>query len=587
MELSLSLRPLLLYPSAAFLDVDEVLRGESERLDSLTEPFAKLETFPTHHGVANWRIDGCGPGGTQLYVVPLFLPRITPLAIDVFIPDPRDYSFQLGRYLEVYRLCHQGDGSIAGLKIIDHIVCGLQHWLAGSGDLNKTLQALPFGSQIIINSITSNPLDMDIVLVPGYEVERRMVSLHALKDMWQSDILPERWPPVIDIEELDLYSRLKDSISVVRIVGQPDRGRLVFKYSLQQFPYLYHELRLLMTLPPHPNILASPAYIVTKKCSFGGKLGVCGFLIPFYESGSLGEIIPKQAVRRTLTVERKFGWAIQATQAMIHLLKNCQTYFSDLRPDNIISSLRDDGIEELKIIDFEQRGNWYTWSPPEVFYLEYLQLLGQSDEVPEEYRLKCKSWLHKINCGRGKLVETYDNNPLGYNEAWNCLSSAQQESATVYMLGKLLWCIFEEIEVTSPFETFLRSRSMESPLEFPNFVRTPELLRGFILDCTVGAPEHDGHVSSLVRIGSEIYTRGNLKQSLEQSSTAIVKEILTASKSWWQGECERMEIFIQQLERRSVTNHGGRESSGQEPIFQRPSLNQVLKMLEDAQRELG
>lgn len=38
---------------------------------------------------------------------------------------------------------------------------------------------------------------------------------------------------------------------------------------------------------------------------------------------------------------------------------------------------------------------------------------------------------------------TYNNPPLGYNVPWNSLSRQEHEYAEVYMLGRLMWCVWE------------------------------------------------------------------------------------------------------------------------------------------------
>jgi len=97
MELAASLIPIICSPACAFVDPDTfdstskdepILPTPDYRLylNELLERFESLQ----------WRIDGSGGGGTQFFIIPLFMgPKITPSRIDLFIPDRKLHSLGL------------------------------------------------------------------------------------------------------------------------------------------------------------------------------------------------------------------------------------------------------------------------------------------------------------------------------------------------------------------------------------------------------------------------------------------------------------------------------------------------------------
>jgi hypothetical protein len=569
MDLAASLHSVISNPGAAFLDPNDY-KFDQEPLSGDTAdicPLAPHEDQHSGNSKSNWRLDGCGSGGTQLYIVPLFLPTSTPLRIDTFIPDQSIHSSTLRKSLDSSALCHQGDGALEELSIVRHILQGLEHWKVDQVGLDERWASLPFGSQIIIDKLTPNPRDMHILLIPGYDVERKMLSVDSLRSMWSSSLFTAEWPRAVDIHTLQLQRQLNDSVSVVRFADQV----LVFKSSNQGFHYLYHELKVLLTMPPHPNIIQAPKYLVTKRCRFGGKIGICGILLPFYPLGSLRDYIPSQAAQGALTVGKKIKWARQVTSALCHITYRAGSYFSDLRPDNVVlSSASDPGSEDAVLIDFEQRGNWFTWSPPEIYFREYLQHLAEAPQVPEDYRDRCVRILRSLRCGLpAEKDSAYRDAERGPNEVWNSLTPVEQESATVFLLGKFLWCLFEEVVSVSSSDTIWRSAvGLRKDVEFPAFERTPRDMRGVIRDCTEGAPEWEGRFFGLVRRGSRVFPRG--REGCEGEGRATAEETLLASKMWWEEEVARMEAFFA-----DAGSYGG-------GFRGRPSLREVLNVLDGA-----
>jgi hypothetical protein len=51
-------------------------------------------------------------------------------------------------------------------------------------------------------------------------------------------------------------------------------------------------------------------------------------------------------------------------------------FYSDLKPTNILMVSSDQILSTL-LIDFELVCAWFSWSPPEVYYLSYIQHLAR------------------------------------------------------------------------------------------------------------------------------------------------------------------------------------------------------------------
>jgi serine/threonine protein kinase len=579
MDIAASLFEALCTPVAPFLELAEILSDEPPAgNEELLQPFM-VQAPRTELNNSLWSIDGCTAGGTQLFTVPRFLSRQIPLRVDLLIPDQRHHPQCIRRMLRSASLCHAPSRTAKYHPLVQHVLEGLENWTRLKEGFWDAFGSLPFGSRLILVEITPSPQAMQFFLSPEYELERKMLSFDTLKASWKTSDLLQPYPPTMDLTELEVERHVQDSITFVRITREPEQGILVFKSSNSGVHYLYNELRTLLTIPGHRNIIIRPKYIVTKRCCFGSKIGVCGFLLPYYPIGSLRDSIPRLRLGEEgmSTVSRL---AVQICNGLLHLQETADIYHSDLRPDNILlSQMNDSNSLDAILIDFEQRGNWYTWSPPEVTYLQYLQDLLQSDSVPEANKTDCIALLQSVNCEIGPISEAhrYKNCVGGCNEAWNCLSARQRESAAVYLFGKLIWCLFEGVSTVSAFDNIWHSGPDDGAIEFPEFtVRTPVQIRELVLECTNGAPEHEGtSFSAVVREGDKMILRSRPEGSVTKTSSA--QEILEASKAWWKTELKRARSF---LEKSSRLQEGRLEEFWIGPCYTRPTLREVLGRLE-------
>jgi len=590
MELAASLIPTLSSPICAFVDIEEFMR-ESDSSEVLHLPFPDyLERIrktvkETRH--PRWRIDGCGNGGSQFFAIPLFMhPEITPLRIDVYIPDQRLHPPELRNMLQSSALCQATTVDINEIGIVQYILIALENWSNKQDALKERFVSLPFGSRIVLPTLVPDPTDVEIYISPGHHIERKLLSLDSLKSML--DLPASIWPVVIDIERLHLHKQIKDSISLVSLKDEPSLEFMVFKSCIHGIDYLYHELKQLLSLPPHPNILRSPTHLVSKKCKFGGKTGICGFLLPFYRSGALSDVLSRLAATDTVRLGDQFRWALQISSALEHIHYKGKTYYSDLRPDNILLSnlpVAVDGVASDKdkeqhavLIDFEQRGNCFSWLPPEIVYLQYLHTLSSSNcsntsstpsPVPNSAKTHFAALLQRTGYSLAPLSRAGFPSLVDHSNAWRALGPAQQESAMVFTLGKLLWCIFECVGsiANDPWRATLSG----SDIQFPEFRQTPRSLRALVVECTAGASEHRGRFPRLVRNGEMVFP-------VQGGVGTGEKAVLEIAKAWWKEEIEDMEMFfggggVGTMETSSLVSNG-------EPLFLRPSLKEVRSRLE-------
>jgi hypothetical protein len=540
MDLAASLYEIIRTPVSMFLDVEDYTTDQDSFCDEEVPLSDQHDHVASTQSNELWTVDGC-TGGIQLFAVPNFLERLVPRRIDIFIPDQRQQSFTVRKSLQSSSLCNVSSQTTAAHPLVRHVVQGLSHWIQENEDLRQSVASLPFGSQIVVSTITINPTDMPISLSPDYNVEWEMLSLKSLEASWNTNVTRNPMPPAIDLEDLDLIQQIQDSISLVRVRSKPEDGLLIFKSSTVGFYHLYNELYTLLTIPTHPNIIGSPRYVVCKHCQFGGKVGVCGFLTPYFELGSLANNLESLRREDDLII---CNLAEQICEALLHLQNVAGIYYCDLRPDNMLLTDTEDGLRVV-LIDFEQRGNWQTWVPPEVFRLEYLQCLGGSEYVPEGQRAFYKRLLKALNCEPESTIDrrcyTFTNSSC--NAVWNSMSKGHQQSAMVYAFGKLLWCLFERVELLNNFDViFHHGPDYGENIEFPTFHRTPPTMKNLILDCTKGAPEHKGRFPPVVRIGHKIYPRPS--PGCQVDAHADSRTILEGTKKWWQEEVKQAEAAI-------------------------------------------
>lgn len=522
------------------------------RIDSLAEPLN-----------AKWRVDGSAGMGTQFYTVPIFLSRPTPMRIDTFIPERKEIPIALQAVLDIGSAFYTRDCRVAQLGIARYIVRVLDRWSGQIPDFAVFYNGLPFGSRIVLQNIETDIRAVRIQILHTHFLERQLLSVESLQAMWK---LPsDKWPAITNISNVTLVQQLHDSVSLVRYAGQTR----IMKSLTSSPKYLYHELRVLLTMSPHPNIISKPSYLIVKQCNFGSKLAIVGFMLDYHSAGTLRDVLPFRRTRRNhpLRLQDQVEWSMQLTEALIHI-RDEGIMYCDLRLDNIVLDSKSDRIV---MIDFEGRGVGTFLSAPEITYLEYIHsLANESNENVGKMELERVKRLHESAIS-GRSVptptETYRNPRHGYCVSWLCLDEKEREAAQVYMLGKVLWGIFEG--VGSPEKSVMVEHLREDALEYPEWKNTPEIIRKVIDACCFSGRRYE--TFPLVR-------KGQLLGRRNASGTETADEVCAAAVQWWRAELRGAEEFLQQ---RTA------DISRAEHMFSmRPRLEDVLSVLKSFDKSI-
>ncbi|KAL1884292.1 hypothetical protein VTK73DRAFT_3276 [Phialemonium thermophilum] len=569
-----------------------------------------------------WRIDGCTGLGTQYYAVPLFLSGGPPMRFDVFVPEEVAQTPVLRHTLDLDRAFHTKDASrVRRLGIARHILRALQVWTIRSGlsSIAKLYEDLPFGSRIVFENLDLNVHNIKISTAAMHVLERQLLPLSRLGRIL--GVPQETLPETLDISKLRVVEQLHDSVCLVRLIdrtvrrNQPPTSReqeqvsslWILKALTSDTRYLYHELRALLTMEPHPHVISRPRFLITKYCKFGGKTAVVGFVITYHPGGTLRDYLPMLRMHGRLHLGTQLRLATQLTSAVVHVRKRGRMFYPDLRLDNLVLS----SSLSVVMVDFEQRGVWCEFAAPEVNALEYVRILAsdgihngggdivvdgsqpdsdaeallnnprpvsQPTAIPAAVRQRYAALLDRYLPEWAALQshEDYaagpDHNYASYNIPWLCLSEVEQEAAEVYMLGRVLWCLFEGQSAPQPSAVW-QSYRLEPDLEFPEYRRTPQALRALIDRCTRG--RRKGLSEHIIRRASRLVLR-----AVPPGEPQDVELIQKLAREWWQAEIVWAEEFLR--ERDDLKARG--EWTGN--CFGRPNLEEVLAYLEAFQAEI-
>ena len=537
-----------------------------------------------------WRIDGA-TFGVKYCAIPIFLSPLPPSRIEVSIPDQTKWSPDTWSALGAKDSVHMSGVRIRVLGIASHLCRALEYWSSSIQDFGEQYRKLPFGSRIVISNVEADVTCMRIAFEPNTLLWHRLLSEEALRKMWENDGV--EMPPSIEYRQLRYEKQLSQDVAVVTVPTSAGDQLMVFKSQTTSCSELYHEVKVLLTLPRSVCIAERPAFLVTAYPSGHFHSRVCGFLMKYYELGTLYTILPERSREGTLALEQQTRWAKDITSALMHVISVPGHFYSDLRMDNVVLSANCDGSETAVLIDFQQSRNVYNWAPPEIYYIEWMAELGYkdldlSDAVDQETRRKYSTILENyLSISQRPTAvhrppERYDNPPHGWYYPWLASSSDEQEACEVYLLGKALYCLYEGLAEHSII--LGRSTTDEGKQLFPEFRRTPPPLRDLIKRCTAGAREWKDGPMEITRCGGKVFPVG--KTGMNGEKQATFEETKLAIKDFWQNEMRKAEAFI-------IAK--GRFESGEADdkdleildYLRRPKLAHVLHTLDSFQMSLS
>ncbi|KAF4632136.1 hypothetical protein G7Y89_g5996 [Cudoniella acicularis] len=550
-----------------------------------------VDRFPFHvdHAVATptWRIDGC-VFGTTYWATPLsLLPHLPPLRIDVVIPDQLDWAPELWAVLDASESVHIHDQRAAGLGISRYLLLVLQRWSCDYPDFEQVYRALPFGSSITVGHIGLDLSEIRVQIRPNRGLQRHLLSLNTLQQWW--NFQGQSLPTAIGLRELRFVRRLCSSICLIDHGGE----RMIFKSNTRSPSSIYHEIKVLLSLPPHPNIIGPPRGLVTMPSDSGDKGNlVCGFLHEYYELGSMETFLPQARKNHCLRFQDQVRWSLELASALSHIHSQPGMFYSDLKMDNVL--LREiDGKISIVLVDFEQSRNLYTWAPPEVFYVEFIaelafRGLARSECLTEQMMAGFREVIERYFVSRRVILPLqlmqldYDNPDHGWYYPWLTSTPKEQDAGAVYCLGRAFWCIFEGVGDTSNVLGRSLSFDSDSEHEFPTFThRTPESVQEFIKKCTSGAKEwtEEGPLGLFRRRG-KVYPRG--RTGVNGEPLATMEETKEAIKNVWEREIAKAKALLAAREKyaEGIADGNDLKLLG---YLERPTLQDALVFFKDFQ----
>lgn len=644
----------VIHPTAIYSPVERHLPAEASTEtpepsweDSQLNPKNRIHSLAPMKSPL-WSIEGSAGMGTQFFAVPLFIEDAPPMRFDVFIAEKATESPMIRELLDLDFAFHARDCTrVRRQAISSYITRALHVWTTevyGLDRVRNMYYEQPFGTRIMFENLPLNVCDVQIHIGSMHNLEFHQCSLRELAEMWKMD--PAGMPRTVDIYSLVYVRQLQDSVCVVRYrrgrgsaVDHPEDDELgsgvwTLKALTSSVKYMYHELRNLLTMPPHPNVLDRPVRLVTKRARSNDKREVVvGFLEPYHSGISLRDELPLLRVSNRLRLEDQARWAREICSGLLHIRREGRMYYPDMRLDQI--AMTPDNMHPV-ILDFEQRGVWCEFAAPEVNALEYLRVLATDTDADDEddsdgvldpsssssssfppprpsshspplsslpsdhdaTAATAADWRNKRALRRhyadlltrlcpgwrelGGHDDHYANPAQGYNVSWNSLTEMEQERAEVYMLGRLLWCIFEGMSAPQRGAVWQSYRN-EPEHEFPDFSRTPPALRGLIDRCTRGRRPPLSEL--VVRSGSRLVLRRWCGQDGDGEGGGAgvrerVREIRALAREFWKGEVGWAEGFLLKREERMG------KGTWNENVFGRPSLEEVDNALEAFQHEV-
>ncbi|KAG9229296.1 hypothetical protein BJ875DRAFT_202576 [Amylocarpus encephaloides] len=509
----------------------------------------------------------------------IILPNIEPLRpqqITVRVPSHSKWPPHLLKSLQASASFHTSDSRLANLMISRYLAQVLTIWSSSFDDFSSYFKTLPFGTEIVVEEICADMQDVKVRVSPS-PWNDSFLTVDELEEQWRFSLSLK----VIELKDLKLLRTFNETVVLVRAEQHFDAQPVIFKSSPNAPIHIYHELWMLLTLPQNPHLITPPLGLVSVPDVQGGPAKVVGIILQYYEEGTLAQQLRTRSMSGTLSWHVQIRWAKEVASALIFLNKYADTYYLDLKPDNILlSNAKPDHDGSIVLIDFEQNGAPNTWEAPEIIHIETLNILSRvapDSDIREAYQSMLNDLVGARKAG---MPGRYQHCPRGHHVAWPHLSPSECEAAEVFALGKVLYCIFEGVDSIST--SVMMSRPTEQELQFPCFLRSPPALQQLILACTAGAREHDREAPFVVRVGNTLLPRG--KSGVDGEPSGSARDLVEISRNWWMKVLTDAGNFWAAKVRYSSGVHT-EDDLVNLPYIRRPTLEEVLKVLNDIERD--
>lgn len=210
---------------------------------------------------------------------------------------------------------------------------------------------------------------------------------------------------------------------------------------------------------------------------------------------------------------------------------------------------------------------WFEFAPPEVNAIDIMCSLRASKTLDPAITSKYHDVLSSLIPDLDMLLGgQYFYTNHGFNLPWLALTPKEREACEVFMLGRIMWCIFEA--ACAPHRgVYWVSYRRELDIDFPQYRSTPSTMRDLIDRCTRG---HRTCFSELVfRQGGKVILREH-----EGTNKSTAAQVRKAARAFWK---EEVRLSEQWIEERKV---GMATGTWNENYYGRPTLQEVRDELQ-------
>lgn len=260
-----------------------------------------------------------------------------------------------------------------------------------------------------------------------------MDAMRATESAWLRLLkpFPMKWDdtPVYSVEELMVLDCFYVGSHGSMLVLLPDKTTAVAVWvptavmltdssdSKNVVDGVYHEIEVLSSIPPHPNVVGRPQGYIVQEHS--GQLLWIGFLSKFYPGGCVEDLLDDDNL---IQLERRIRWAFQLSTALDHIHNVANSYHGDIKLSSVVLDEQDNAV----LVDFAQAHPDDKASAPELY-------AASKASVSEDGRLS----YHPPDKPAARLAQR--TRPY---DIWKDVPRAL-EAAEVYSFGIALCRLFE------------------------------------------------------------------------------------------------------------------------------------------------